>query len=47
MKDYIEIIEKNREEMLQTLAELVAIPSVVSDAEGDMPFGAEVQKACD
>ena len=47
MKDYIKIIEENKEEMLQTLADLVAIPSVVSDAEGDMPFGPEVQKAYD
>ena len=45
MKDYIKIIEDNREEMLQTLSDLVAIPSVVSEAEGDMPFGAEVQRA--
>ena len=47
MKDYIKIIEDNKEEMLQTLSDLVAIPSVVSDAEGDMPFGPEVQKAYD
>ena len=47
MKDYIKIIENNKEEMLQTLSDLVAIPSVVSEAEGDMPFGAEVQKAYD
>lgn len=33
--------------MLQTLADLVAIPSVVAEAEGDMPFGSEVQKAYD
>ncbi len=47
MKDYIKIIEENKKEMLQTLSDLVAIPSVVSEAEGDMPFGAEVQKAYD
>ena len=47
MKDYIKIIEDNKEEMLRTLSDLVAIPSVVSDAEGSMPFGAEVQKAYD
>ncbi|MBR5739699.1 MAG: Sapep family Mn(2+)-dependent dipeptidase, partial [Firmicutes bacterium] len=47
MKDYIKIIEDNKEEMLQTLADLVAIPSVVADAEGDMPFGREVQRAYD
>ncbi|MBQ1877606.1 MAG: Sapep family Mn(2+)-dependent dipeptidase, partial [Erysipelotrichaceae bacterium] len=45
MKDYIKIIEDNKEEMLQTLADLVAIPSVVSEAEGDMPFGKEVHRA--
>ena len=45
MKDYIKIIEDNKEEMLQTLKDLVAIPSVVSDAVGDYPYGEEVQKA--
>ena len=45
MKDYIEIIEKNRDEMLKTLADLIAFPSVVSDAEGDYPFGIEVERA--
>ncbi len=45
MKDYIKTIEDNKEEMLQTLADLVAIPSVVSEAEGDYPFGKEVQRA--
>ncbi len=45
MKDYIKIIEDNKEEMLQTLTDLVAIPSVVSEAEGDMPFGKEVHRA--
>ena len=45
MKDYIKIIEDNKEEMLQTLADLVAIPSVVSAPDGDYPYGAEVQKA--
>ena len=45
MKDYIKIIEDNKDEMLQTLKDLVAIPSVVSDAVGDYPYGEEVQKA--
>ena len=38
MKDYIKIIEDNKEEMLQTLADLVAIPSVVSAPDGDYPY---------
>lgn len=45
MKDYLQIIENNREEMLQTLKEFVAIPSVATAAEGEYPFGSEVQKA--
>ena len=47
MKDYLQIIEDNREEMLQTLKDLVAIPSVAGEAEGDSPFGKEVQRAFD
>ncbi|MDD6879216.1 MAG: Sapep family Mn(2+)-dependent dipeptidase, partial [bacterium] len=47
MKDYLQIIEDNREEMLRTLKEIVAIPSIVSEADGDSPFGKEVQRALD
>ena len=47
MKDYLQIIEDNRQEMLQTLKDLVAIPSVAGEAEGDSPFGKEVQRAFD
>lgn len=47
MKDYLQIIEDNRQEMLQTLKDLVAIPSVAGEAEGDSPFGKEVQRALD
>lgn len=45
IKKINEIIEKNRDEMIKTLKELIAIPSVVSEAEGDMPFGRNVQDA--
>ena len=38
-------IENNKTEMLASLSQLVAIPSVVGEAEGDMPFGAKVHEA--
>lgn len=38
-------IEENREAMLASLKQLLAIRSVVEPAKGDMPFGAGVQKA--
>lgn len=40
-------VEENKEEMLQTLQELIRIRSVVEPAEGDKPFGAGVQAAYD
>lgn len=43
--DYIERIDELKEEMLQTLKELIAIPSVEAEAQGDMPFGKNVQDA--
>lgn len=42
-----ERIEKNKEEQLQTLKDLVGIESVAGEPEGDAPFGAGVQKAFD
>lgn len=42
---YLDRIDSYREEMLQTLQELIAIPSVVTDAEEGAPFGAAVQRA--
>ena len=47
MKDYFEIIEASKDDLLKDLKDLVAIRSVVSDAEGDSPFGKGVQKALD
>jgi len=38
-------IDENREAMLASLKQLLAIRSVVEPAKGDMPFGAGVQKA--
>lgn len=38
-------IEENKEEMLQTLQELIRIRSVVEPAKGEMPFGAGVHEA--
>ena len=40
-----ERIEANWDEMIGTLRELIAIPSVVSEPVNDMPFGKEVHKA--
>lgn len=47
MKDYIQIIEDNKENLFKTIGELVAIRSVAGEAVGDMPFGEGVQKALD
>ena len=47
--DYLEKlknkIEENKDEMIATLQELIAIRSVVEPAKGEMPFGEGVQKA--
>lgn len=42
---YIEIIEKNYNEFKDNLGKLIAIPSVVDEAEGNMPFGKNVDNA--
>jgi succinyl-diaminopimelate desuccinylase len=42
---YLERIEDCREEMVRTLQGLIAIPSVVGEPEGDMPFGKGVHEA--
>ena len=44
-KKISERIDANRDEMIETLKELIAIPSVVSEAVNDMPFGENVHKA--
>ena len=41
--NYLSLIDEYRDEMIDTLRELIAIKSVVSDAEGDAPFGKGVQ----
>ena len=40
---YLDLIEQNREEMIRTLQELIAIKSVVEPAMEGMPFGSGVQ----
>ncbi len=40
-----ERIDANKDEMIRTLQELIAIPSVVSEPVNDMPFGENVHKA--
>lgn len=42
---YLERIDDYRDEMIQTLQELIAIRSVAGAAEGDMPFGKGVHEA--
>jgi len=42
-----EKLESYREEMVQSLSELIAIPSVAVGRKGDAPFGTEVQRAFD
>ena len=41
----MEFTEKYHDEFKGVLSKLIAIPSVVSNAEGNMPFGAEVNRA--
>lgn len=43
--DSMEFTEKYHNEFKEVLSKLIAIPSVVSEAEGNMPFGAEVNRA--
>lgn len=38
-------IEENKTEMIASLSRLLKIPSVVAEAEGDMPFGENVHRA--
>lgn len=43
--DSMEFTKKYHDEFKDVLSKLIAIPSVVSEAEGNMPFGAEVNHA--
>jgi dipeptidase, putative len=43
--NYLDLIDKNKDEMIKTLQELVSIKSVESEAEGNAPFGKGVQEA--
>lgn len=47
MKNYIELIDQYKEQMLKDLQESIAIKSVAGEAEGDSPFGKGVQAAFD
>ncbi len=42
---YLDLIDEYREEMIQTLQELIAIKSVKAEPLGEAPFGAAVQEA--
>lgn len=44
-RNYLDLIEQNREEMIKTLQELIAIKSVAAEPIGDAPFGTGVQEA--
>ena len=43
--DYLSLIDQNKDEMLKSLQELIAIKSVAGEREGEYPFGEGVQKA--
>lgn len=45
LKNVGEKINKNQTEMFMSLSDLISIPSVVSDASGDKPFGEKVHEA--
>ena len=45
MKDYQEILKGYQPQIIETLKELISIKSVVSEAEGNMPFGKGVDDA--
>lgn len=47
MEDFLKRIEESQEDMLEVLKDFTAIPSVVAEEEGNMPFGINVQKALD
>ncbi len=42
MRDYLEMVDEKQEELLADLAEILAVPSVAGEAEGDYPFGKPV-----
>lgn len=44
LKQINDKLEENRLEMVTSLAEILRVPSVAGEREGDCPFGAEVQK---
>lgn len=46
MKNYLELIEEYKEDMIRDLSDIIAIPSVVNEEENSSyPFGDNVQKA--
>lgn len=47
MKNYIELIDQYKDQMLKDLQESIAIKSVAGEGEGDYPFGKGVQDAFD
>lgn len=47
MKNYIDLIDEYKEQMLKDLKDAISIKSVAGEAEGDAPFGKGVQEAFD
>ena len=45
MKNYIELIDQYKDDMLKDLSDLIAIKSVAEECEGPYPFGEGVHKA--
>lgn len=45
MKNYIELIDQYKEDMIKDLSDLIAIRSVAEEVDGPHPFGEEVHKA--
>lgn len=43
--NYLDLIDDYQDQMVKTLKELISIKSVLSEAEGDAPFGKGVQEA--
>ncbi len=45
MKDYIELIDHYKDDMIKDLSNVISIKSIVGEKEGEYPFGKEVHRA--
>lgn len=45
MKDYIELIDHYKDDMIKDLSNVISIKSIVGEKEGEYPFGREVHRA--